>query len=463
MSSPAPSNADKQHPRSVLLIDDDARVLASVEQLFQLRGWTVFKANDGMQGVELYTRTRPNLVMLDFEMPGFTGLETLEIIREQDPEATVIMLSGRGDIATAVQCLQLGAENFLAKPLEPRHFALVVDRAWEKSELRRRNRFFAGQQARHTHVSSLGSSAAMQDLSRQLERFAAGSAPILLNGETGSGKGWIAKIIHAMSPRKAEPFVSINCAGLNATFLDSELFGHEKGAFTDAKAQKAGLFEVANGGTVMLDEIGDLAAELQPKLLTVLETQRFRRMGGTRELEVNVRLIAATHVDLSAAVKAGRFREDLFYRISALPVHVPALRERGSGAIAELALALLASLRLQLGRGPARISADALEALTRYEWPGNVRELRNVLERSMLEAGSDDTEILPEHLPTHLQGRRLAVESTPDDMSLATAERKHIALVLAQAGGNRARAAKILGISRQTLYNRLGEQGPVEK
>jgi transcriptional regulator with GAF, ATPase, and Fis domain len=283
---------------------------------------------------------------------------------------------------------------------------------------------------------------------------------VLLGGETGTGKGWLARRIHAMSPRARGPFVEVNCAGLSATFLDSELFGHEKGAFTDAKQTKRGLFEVADGGTLFLDEIGDLAPELQPKLLTVLESHRFRRLGGTRELEVDVRVVTATNVDLRDAVRARRFREDLYYRVAVLPLGLPSLRERGADEIARLARALLEELRRRIGRGPSRIDSDALLAMTRYAWPGNIRELRNVLERVVLLAVHADA-IEPAHLPPEIRAAAGGAAASPgeDDLTLAAAERAHILRVLALSGHNKAHAARALGITRATLYAKLREYG----
>jgi two-component system response regulator HydG len=456
----SPEAAAPLGSRTVLLIDNEPRVLDLVAQIFERGGWHAIRATDGQQGIGLYEQERPDLVMLDLEMPGIGGMRVLEVLRDRDPDATVIMLTGHEDISTAVAAMQLGAENFIAKPFEAKHLAAIVERAYEKSRLRRRNRVLGTRQVRDASRTSLGKSPAMRAVAREIELIAVGLAPILLSGETGSGKGWVAKLIHAASPRHAAPFVSINCAGLSTAFLDTELFGHEKGAFTDAKTQKLGLFEIADGGTLMLDEIGDLALDLQPKLLTVLETQRFRRLGGTREVEVDVRLIAATHVDLAAAARSGKFREDLYYRIAALPIHVPSLKERGSDDIADLALHLFASIREQLGRGPKAISAEALALIVRHDWPGNVRELRNVLERSLLlAAGAEQLE--PRHLPSELRPHAASRDddSGPRDLTMAAAERAHIERVLALANGNRARAAKLLGLARQTLYNRLRGYG----
>jgi transcriptional regulator with PAS, ATPase and Fis domain len=300
----------------------------------------------------------------------------------------------------------------------------------------------------------------MRHIGEQIRRLAVGTAPVLLGGETGTGKGWLARRIHLLSPRARGPFVEVNCAGLSATFLDSELFGHEKGAFTDAKHTKRGLFEVADGGTLFLDEIGDLAPELQPKLLTVLESNRFRRLGGTREIEVDVRLVAATHLDLREAVREKRFREDLFYRLAVLPLDLPPLRARGPDEIARLARALLEDLRRRIGQGPGRITPDALLALTRYAWPGNIRELRNVLERVVLLAAHADA-IEPAHLPPEIQvaGGGGTAPAADGDLTLAAVERAHILRVLALSGHNKANAARALGITRGTLYLKLREYG----
>jgi DNA-binding NtrC family response regulator len=417
--------------RSILLIDDDAEVLSVLGRFFERLGWDVLRAAEAAGATALYERDRPDLVLLDLHLPGLSGLELLEVLRARDPDATVIMLTGHGDIATAVRAMRLGAENFLTKPVELVHLEAAADRALEKVELRRRARFFAERQGEPAGLDTLGSSPAMREIGRQVQLLAGSDATALLLGETGTGKGWVAHLLHALSRRSAAPFVEINCAGLSATFLHSEMFGHEKGAFTDARDRKRGLFEVAHTGTVFLDEIGDLAPELQPKLLKVLEARKFRRLGGNREIDADVRLVAATNRDLEADVRACTFREDLYYRLAVLPLRLPPLRERGRDEIADLAVRLLVELRRNLRCGPDRISPEAIAHLQRYTWPGNVRELRNVLERVLLVA-ADAEEVGPAHLPPELIVRRAAGRSEDPSLSLEDVERRHIAHVLAQ-------------------------------
>ena len=319
---------------SVLLIDDDVDVLRSIGNYFERLGYEVTRELSGEAGLATFDRLRPEVVILDLRLPGMDGMEVLEHLRQRD--AAVILLTGESDIATAVRAMQLGAENFLTKPVDMEHLAAATARVADKARLRRVNEALLVQSAPGHGLDSLGNSSGMQDFAHQVGLLAQSErTTVLLTGESGTGKGWVARMIHDLSPRTRAPFVEVNCAGLNATFLDSELFGHEKGAFTDAKDRKQGLFEIADHGTIFLDEIGDLAPELQPKLLKVLETKTFRRLGGTREITVDVRLVAATNKDLQSEVEELRFREDLYYRLSVMPLHAA----RGARSLA---------------RGPAR-------------------------------------------------------------------------------------------------------------
>jgi DNA-binding NtrC family response regulator len=375
-------------------------------------------------------------------------------------DATVILLTGDGEVRTAVDAMRRGAENFLVKPVKREHLEAAADKALEKAELRRANQLLAERLAGDRPAASLGPSPRMREMARQVTLLSASEqATVLLLGESGTGKGWIASMVHAQSPRARAPFVEINCAGLSATFLDSELFGHEKGAFTDAKTMKRGLFEIADGGTLFLDEVGDLAPELQPKLLKVLERKTFRRLGGTREITVDVRLIAATNRDLEAEVKAGSFRKDLFYRLNVLPLQLPPLRERAREDVLDLVERVLRELSSIHRVAPPAISGEALELLLRYAWPGNVRELRNVLERALvLSTGT----VLPEHLPSDLRSPGSIAQRVFDAKRippLVEVERQHLERALVLLAGNRSRVAEALGISRATLHAKIKRYG----
>ncbi|MGZ8471425.1 MAG: sigma-54-dependent transcriptional regulator [Gemmatirosa sp.] len=452
--------------RSILLIDDDPQLLAALTTFFERRGWAVARALDGRSGIELYERDAPDLVLTDLDMPGLSGLQVVDVLRSRDPEAIVLLLTGHGDVASAVEAMQLGAENFLAKPVDFRHLEIAVERAFEKAVLRR-SVLAASRPSVGAGAVTFGASPARRRLSEQLARLAQGAAPILLAGESGTGKGWVAGHEHAASPRAGGPFVHVNCAGLSAATLAAELFGHERGAVAGAPGIRRGLVELADGGTLFLDQVGDLAPELQATMLAVLESRRFRRLGGTREIETDVRVVSATHVDLREAVRAGRFREDLYHRLAALPVGLPPLRARGADEIARLGHALLDELARQAGRSGLRLEPDALLALTRYAWPGNVRELRNVLERAVLLAGSDL--IARAHLPPEFEAAAggdavdpfggADVAAGESDMTLHAVERAHILRVLALCNYNKVRAARALGITRPTLYSKLREYG----
>lgn len=439
---------------TVLLIDDDPAILRSLGRYLDGLGYDVLQEPTGLGGVDGFERHRPDVVVLDLDLPDLHGLEVLERIRERG--GSVVMLTGTGDIETAVRSMRLGAENFLTKPIELAHFGAVVGRAVEKTRLRREN---AALRARagtdKTDVEALGVSPLMTDVAEQARLLAESDrTTVLLTGESGTGKGWVARALHRMSRRSDRPFVEVNCAGLTATFLDSELFGHEKGAYTDAKERREGLFEAAHTGVLFLDEIGDLALELQPKLLKVLETKTFRRLGGTREITVDARLVVATHQDLGEAVADGRFREDLFYRLNVTPLHLPAIRERTVDDRLALLHRLVGELREEMRRGPRVVGADALERLMDYDWPGNIREMKNVLERALIFGAASD-EIRVEHLPAELRRAPKARGGRFTPEPLDDVERRHIERVLLHHGGNRTRAAKDLGIARATLINKI--------
>jgi DNA-binding NtrC family response regulator len=445
-------------PRSILVVDDDPGVLSVLTRFFQRKGWDVHQAGSGEDGLRRWESARPDVVLLDLDLPGMSGRQVLDVLVSRG--AAVIMLTGHAEVETAVDAMQAGAETFLTKPVDLAHVEAAAERAAEKQELRRANELLS-RQLGGGQAASLGTSPRMVALARQVELLSASAdTTALLLGESGTGKSWVAQMIHARSPRAKSPFVEINCAGLSATFLDSELFGHERGAFTDAREMKRGLFEVADRGTLFLDEIGDLAPELQPKLLRVLETRTFRRLGGTREMTVDVRLLAATNKDLSAEVRTGRFREDLFYRLSVFPLTIPPLRDRGREDVLELMHHFLRELGGRHPSSPGQLAPRAAEALATYAWPGNVRELRNVLERALvLASGAERIDV--EHLPEPLRARG-APRATRDDaeiLSLAPVEHRHIERALYLLNGNRTAAAERLGISRSTLHAKIAQYG----
>lgn len=438
---------------TILLIDDDPDLLRSVGNYFEQSGYEVGRELTGEAGLQAYDRMHPDVVLLDLTLPGMDGMQVLEQLRERN--ASVILLTGVTDVQTAVRAMQLGAENFLTKPVDMAHLVAATAKAADKVKLRRVNELLLSSVVPGEGLESLGQSARMQEFARQVSLLAQSDrTTVLLVGESGTGKGWVARMIHNLSPRAKMPFVEVNCAGLSSTFLDSELFGHEKGAYTDAKERKQGLFEIADKGTIFLDEIGDLASELQPKLLKVLETKTFRRLGGTREITVDVRLVAATNRDLPGDVAAGRFREDLFYRLNVMPLALPPLRERSREDRLALITRLFQDLRSSVPGAPSLIAPEALERLLGHAWPGNVREMRNILERALI-LGRGNVSVTVDHLPAELRARGSGGERRHVPLSLDDLERQHIERTLKHHDGNRTRAADELGISRATLINKI--------
>jgi len=437
---------------TLLLVDDDAAVLRAIGDYFERIGYEVWRDGTGEQAMETFHRVRPDVVLLDVHLPDASGLDVLERLRREG--AAVILLTGQGDIETAVKAMQLGAENFLTKPVDMTHLSAAIARVAEKTRLSRQNARLRALDHEGEGLASLGVSPAMQEMARQIELLAASErSTVLLQGESGTGKGWVARVIHNHSPRSGGPFIEVNCAGLSATFLDSELFGHEKGAYTDAKERKVGLFELADHGSIFLDEIGELTLELQPKLLKVLETKKFRRLGGTRELSVDVRLIAATNRDLVREVETGRFREDLYYRLNVMPLMLPPVRDRSREDRLDLITRIISDLKTELPGCPSECTTDVLDRLLSAAWPGNVREMRNVLERSMILARGQPA-IGIEQLPPDLR-QRSSVDRRYHAQSLWEVERQHIERTLRHHSGNRTRAALELGISRATLINKI--------
>jgi two-component system, NtrC family, response regulator AtoC len=443
---------------SVLIVDDEPAITATLGTFFErVGGHAVTKAHTGQEGIDLFRQVRPDLVLLDVRLPDMTGFDVLDKIR--DEHGTVIMITAYGDVPLAVQAMQNGAENFLTKPIELAHLGAAAERAFEKSKLRQMNQFLASRRGSASSARVLlGSSGPMQELANQIEMLAASDrTTVLLIGESGAGKGRVAELIHSRSARATRPFIEVNCAALTAETLDGELFGHER-VSDDHGGPKPGLFEVADGGSLFLDEIGDLGPTLQPKLLGVLEGKPFRRVGGTQEIQADVRLIAATSKDLVNEVTAGTFREDLYYRLSVMPVYLPPLRARSREDLIELIAHVLDELRSTLPDAPPQIGEAALDRMLRYTWPGNIRELRNVLERATIVSRGAET-IGPEHLPADVRDATGVGVEHHVPKSLDEVERSHIERTLRVHSGNRTHAARELGISRATLIKKIRAYG----
>jgi len=434
----------------ILVVDDEPAIRFGVRDYLGSHGYQVDEADSGQGALQRARDWQPDVAILDFMLPDGNAIDLLPGLAAIDPELPVVILTGHGSIDIAVQAIKLGAEQFLTKPVELKALELVVSRVLANRTQRRRS----AEQARAAERDSpcfIGTSPAVLALAEQARRVARSDVPVLIQGETGAGKGVLARWLHANGPRSGEAFVDLNTAGLSREFLETELFGHEKGAFTGAVGAKQGLLEIAHHGTLFLDEIGDVDLSVQPKLLKVVEEQRFRRLGDVRDRQVNVRLITATHQDLGQLCLEKRFRHDLYFRINTVSLRVPALRERRQD-IPLLAAELMRSCAAQVGRPEVRLGDDAIEALWQYDWPGNVRELRNVLERAILL--SDRSQLTRADLRFEPPPSS-APQGSGDDVTLAELEQRHIERILREEGGHVARAAQRLGIPRSSLYQRL--------
>ncbi|NWG00172.1 MAG: sigma-54-dependent Fis family transcriptional regulator [Thermoanaerobaculaceae bacterium] len=445
----------------VLVVEDDPAVCEAIQGVLEAAAHRVLTAGDGAAAMACLEEQTVDTVILDLGLPDIDGIELLNDIVSLDDAPSVVVLTGRDEISTVVEAMRRGAENFLVKPVDAATLTAAVEKAVRQRHLVRhvdvyREAVTARAAAGVIDERELvGSSEAMRKVRELAARVAPTDSSVVLQGESGTGKGVVARLIHRHSQRAAGPFVDLSCAALPPTLVESELFGYEKGAFTDAKTRKPGLLEVAHGGTLFLDEVAELDLTAQSKLLKVLEERCFRRVGGLREVEVDVRLIVATHADLRQRVEEGRFRGDLFYRLNVFRIEMPPLRERGED-ILELAYAFIAELNPRMRRRVTRISEAAAQCLLRFSWPGNVRELRNVIERAMILVTGDT--LTPAHLPDDI---RLARRGRPSGRvaTLEEVEAAHIEKVLRQCQGNMKLAAERLGISRSTLYAKLERLG----
>lgn len=436
----------------LLIVDDEPAVADGYGRFFERTGHVVRRATTGESALRAYDERRPDVILLDLRLPDMTGLDVFSRIRDDEP--VVIMISGHADIALAVRAVQEGVIDFLTKPVELAQLALALDRALEKVRLRQLSRWLTARRESEGSVP-IGSSPRMKELASQVQLLASSSrTTVLLTGESGTGKGRVAELLHAHSPRMHAPFIEVNCAAHTPDSLEQELFGVDDAV---RMVNRPSLFEVATGGTLFLDEIGELPAPLQPKLLRVLEGKSFRRVGSTREFTADVRIVAATNKDLVEEVNAGRFREDLYYRLSVMPLHLPALRARAREDLVELIGRLMDDLAPHLPAAPREVSEAALDCLLRYAWPGNIRELRNVLERGMI-VGRGAPRLDVQSLPAEVRATPSGWEGDrPDARTLEDVERAHIERTLRIHEGNRTHAARELGISRATLIKKIRE------
>jgi len=439
----------------ILLVDDERTIRSAVRRFLEAKGYDVEEAETCEAAQEMFRTSRPDAAILDYRLTDGNAVDLLPKLKAVDPHVGLIVLTGYGSIDLAVRAVKEGADHFLTKPVELPALQVILERVIDQQRSRRKEIAVRTRQDRDEIDPFAGTSAPVRQLQEQAKRILSSDSAVLIQGETGAGKGVLARWLHRNGPRSEEAFVDVSCATFSREFLETELFGHEKGAFTGAANAKQGLLEVAHRGTVFLDEIGDVEPQIQPKLLKVLEEKRFRRLGDVRDRTVDVRLIAATHHDLKELVREKKFRSDLYFRISSIPLHLPSLRERTSD-IPLLATQFLAGFCGDLGRVDMRLSKEAIAALQSYPWPGNVRELRNVLERAVLL--SDGTTLEPRDLrfemPANGSSSGWDTRLTLDDL-----ERLHIERVLQEEHGKVEAAARRLGIPRSSLYQKIKRFG----
>jgi DNA-binding NtrC family response regulator len=443
--------------KKILVAEDDFRTRRGWVELITSWGYAVDAAEDGIQALDFIDRFDPDILMLDLKLPRKDGFEVLAHLNKRNIPLVTIVISGEGEIPDAVKSMKLGAYDYMQKPVDLPRLKLLLHDVSERIDVSVGNRRLRPRSLETGGLRALvGSSGAMRKVVETIEQIAPGDPPAIITGESGSGKEVVARTIHALSPRRNGPYVAINCAALPETLTESELFGHERGAFTGADRRREGCFELARGGTLLLDEITEMRVELQAKLLRVLEEQKLRRLGGTVEVPLDVRILAASNQDVVSAIREGKFREDLFFRLSVFCIEVPPLRRR-SEDLAELANHFISLFARVEGKCITGVDGDCMTALKAYEWPGNVRELRNVIQRAVVVTSGPL--ITVEDLPPAV----FRPSRRGDDLelrlgsSLEEAERELILRTLDSVQGNKVRASEILGVSLKTLYNRLSK------
>jgi two-component system response regulator HydG len=448
---------DVSQPGRILIVEDDPAVSSAMTDMLEVAGHDATAVGTAREMRTYLEERTPELVLLDLGLPDADGLDILSEIQTSDELVSVVVVTGTSDVATVVEAMRLGAQDFLPKPISTSALLDAVDRSLERHRFKRHRLVYqrrVGSPAGAPLPDLIGSCPEVENVRAMAARVAATDSSVLILGESGTGKGLVARGIHRMSDRAAGPFVAVNCASIQTQLLESELFGHEKGAFTGAVDRKTGLLEVADGGTLFLDEVSEMDVQSQGKLLTAVEERAFRRVGGVRQIDVNVRLLAATHRDLQARVAEGLFREDLYYRLNVFQIQLPPLRDRGDDVL-QLARFFVSQLNPTIGRAIEHLSDEAGAALLGSSWPGNVRELRNVMERAAILCEGRTIDV--DHLPPDVAGA--AEAGSLDERSLAELEAEHIARVVRRSGVSKRQAAEILGISRSTLYLKMNQYG----
>jgi two-component system response regulator AtoC len=451
----------------ILVVEDERAIQLALSGLLRRQGYEVEVAGSGEEAVAKLGDTPFDLVLTDLALGrGLSGMDVLRAAKDLRPETVVVMITAHGSETIAVEAMKAGAEDYVPKPFDNDEIRLVVQRALDRTRLERENRLLLEQvQRQYGFENLIGTGKAMRDVFETLQKVAETDLTVLVRGESGTGKELVAQALHNRSSRRNRPFVAVNCAAISRELVESELFGHEKGAFTGADARRQGRFEAADGGTIFLDEIGDMAPETQAKVLRVLQERSLERVGGTKPLEVDVRVVAATHRNLEEEVKAGRFREDLYYRLKVVEIELPPLRERREDVPA-LAQRFLEEVTERLGRDKKRIGEDALAALARYSWPGNVRELQNVIEQAVVLAAGPEISAGDLHLPEHEPVAGTSTFSAADlpfgdakKRVVESFEREYLLAALRRHDGNISRTAESIGMVRQSLQQKIRELG----
>lgn len=450
----------------ILVVDDEQLIRWSLEQNLKKQGYEVTTAASGEEALKMVREDPPDLMLLDIQLPGMNGIEVLEKVKELETDVLVIMVTALGVLETAVKAMRLGAYDYVNKPFNLDELAIVIKKALETGELKREVAHLRSEQTKRYGKNNLvGSSRHMQNVMSMVDKVAKSDAStVLIQGESGTGKELIAKAIHYESSRADRPFMAINCAAVPETLLESELMGHEKGAFTDARNQKKGLFELSDGGTIFLDEIGDMELGMQAKLLRVLEERAFRRVGGVKDIQIDVRIVSATNKDLLKAIEEKTFRNDLYYRLQVIPIYLPPLRERKED-ILTLVKHFIDYYNHEFGKSVKGVSKMAEKFLVEYAWPGNVRELKNIIERAII-LESDETLML-EHLPQEIiaktsgggGGNLVNFRLPPEGIDIEDVERELIRQALESSEGNQSKAAKKLTLGIDAFRYRMKKFG----